>query len=251
MRPVVEVAGNVFVATSRQDVTTSTLVVEGSDVLLVDPAWQPDELQQLAGLVTERGWTVTAGVATHAHHDHVLWHPDFGTAPRFASPTTCQLADEHRAELLAGLGDDWPAELATLVGRLTPADAAVVPFTEPVELVEHDGHAPGHCAVWLPRRQVLLAGDMLSDVELPLPLRPDDPAAYLAGLDRLAPYVARARVLIPGHGHPTTQPMARLDADRQYFHDLRTTGDSGDPRRHNPGMRAVHERVAALVRLAL
>ncbi len=85
----------------------------------------------------------------------------------------------------------------------------------------HDAHAPGHAAVWLDAPRVLLAGDMLSDVELPLPLDPDDLPAYLDGLDRLAPYVARARVVVPGH-------------------------DADDPRRENPGMAVVHARVRAL-----
>jgi glyoxylase-like metal-dependent hydrolase (beta-lactamase superfamily II) len=245
---VTEVADGVLVVTSRRDLTTSTLVVHGSDVLLVDPAWDPDELDGLAELVRARGWRVAAGVATHAHHDHLLWHPGFGAAPRFASRRTCELAGQHREELVANLGDGWPAELEPLVGRVEPADGAVVPFPEPVELVEHDGHAPGHTAVWLPERRVLLAGDMLSDVELPLPLWPDDLPAYLVGLDRLAPYVERARVLVPGHGHPTADPTARLEADRRYLDDLRRTGGSDDPRRHNPGMAEVHEAVARLVR---
>ncbi|MGN6334412.1 MAG: MBL fold metallo-hydrolase [Motilibacteraceae bacterium] len=247
MRELVEVADGVFVATSRRDLTTSTLVVHGHEVLLVDPAWEPDELAALADLLEDRGWRVVAGLATHAHHDHLLWHPRFGAVPRFASQRTWELAEQHRADLVDNLGAHWPAELATLVGRVEPADHAL-PFPEPVELVEHDGHAPGHTAVWLPERGVLLAGDMLSDVELPLPLWPDDLPAYLAGLDRLAPHVARAHVLVPGHGNPTDDPMSRLAADRRYLDDLRAVGDSTDPRRHNPGMAEVHDAVARLVR---
>lgn len=248
MREVIEVADGVLVATSRRDLTTTTLVLHGTDVLLVDPAWDPDELQDLADLVESRGWRVAAGVSTHAHHDHLLWHPGFGAAPRFASRRTCELAAEHRDDLVANLGEHWPPALAELVGRIVPADGARVPFPEPVELVEHDGHAPGHCAVWLPERLVLLAGDMLSDVELPLPLWPDDLPAYLVGLERLAPYVERAGVLVAGHGHPGRDAPARLAADRRYLEDLRGTGDSADPRRDNPGMAEVHEQVLALTR---
>lgn len=121
------------------------------------------------------------------------------------------------------------------------------PWSE-VELVGHDGHAPGHTALWLPERGVLLAGDMLSDVELPLPFWPDDLAAYLAGLDALSPVVAHAAVLVPGHGHPTTDPMARLDADRRYLEDVLTRGDSDDPRIGNPGMAEHHAHLLGLVR---
>ncbi|GMA23063.1 hypothetical protein GCM10025864_08220 [Luteimicrobium album] len=110
----------------------------------------------------------------------------------------------------------------------------------------HDAHAPGHAAVWLSGARVLLAGDMLSDVELPLPFDPDDLPAYLAGLDRLAPYVARARVVVPGHGRPTSDGAARLDADRRYLDALLAGRAPEDPRRANPGMAEVHARLTAL-----
>jgi hypothetical protein len=50
------------------------------------------------------------------------------------------------------------------------------------------GFASGHAAVFLPQTGVLLAGDMLSDVEIPLPdlLAADPLGDYRAGLDRLA-----------------------------------------------------------------
>jgi glyoxylase-like metal-dependent hydrolase (beta-lactamase superfamily II) len=238
----------VHVTTSRRELTTSTVVVHGHEALLVDPAWEPDELDLLADEIDERGWSVSAGVATHAHHDHLLWHKRFGDGPRYASARTASLAHEHRASLLDALGEDWPDDLAELVGQVTVAESSTIPFPEPVQLIEHDGHAPGQCAVWLPESAVLLAGDMLSDVELPLPLSPDDLSAYRRGLEVLEPYVRRAQVLVPGHGRPTSRPLERLDADLRYFDDISRTGDSDDPRRHNPGMAEVHAQVAALVR---
>jgi len=247
-RHAVEVRPGVLVATSRRDTTTSTIVVRGRAVLIVDPAWEPDELARLAELVSAGGWRVSAGFATHAHHDHLLWHPRFGRAPRYASPKTAELATTHRLDLQAALGADWPAELLTLVGDVQAVAGPGLPVDEPAELVVHDGHAPGHAALWLPERQVLLAGDMLSDVELPLPLWPDDLPSYVAGLDALAPYVRRAQVLVPGHGHPTDNPAARLAADRAYLSEMLRGRDPDDPRRANPGMAEVHRHIRALVR---
>lgn len=243
-----EVADGVFVATSRRDTTTSTVAVRGGSALLVDPAWEPDELAALAGTLTSRSWRVELGLSTHAHHDHLLWHPGFGPAPRYASARTVALAGSERAGLVEALGADWPASLVELMGQVRTAPPELAFGGEPIELVGHDGHAPGHTAVWLPTRRVLLAGDMLSDVELPLPLWPDDLPAYLAGLDALAPYVAAAEVLVPGHGHPTSRPMDRLDADRRYLDAVAAGGDPDDPRRENPGMAEVHERIRELAR---
>ena len=64
-----------------------------------------------------------------------------------------------------------------------PADGGPVPG----EVVEHEAHAIGHAAVLLADRGVLLAGDMLSDVLIPLldPRRPDQVGTYQTALDRL------------------------------------------------------------------
>jgi glyoxylase-like metal-dependent hydrolase (beta-lactamase superfamily II) len=223
----------VVVFASRREHTTSTVVIGADrDVLLVDPAWEPDELAAIAGYLDERGLRVVAGFSSHAHHDHLLWHPGFGTAPRWASAATAAAAKVNRKALRAELGPDWPRALTKLVGRVKAIPAAPGGFrplaAEPVEVIIHNAHAVGHSALWLPQRGVLLAGDMLSDVEPPLPSYSDDVpsvgelSAYLDGLEQLAPYVARADVLVPGHGRPTDRPMQRLDADRRYLDELIT-----------------------------
>lgn len=254
MRDVVEVAGGVFVATSERYTTTSTIVTTARSAVLVDPAWTVTELEDLRDWLRHHDLAVTSGVATHAHHDHLLWHPDFGGAPRFASATTVRMADEWHGELRSQLDDDYRSDLPDSFLGLRPVDGQFLPDAfgdgagEPVELVVHDGHAPGHTAVWLPERGVMLAGDMLSDVELPLPFAPDDLPAYLDALDRLAPTVERASVLVPGHGHVTDRPLERLDADRRYLEAVLRGEDPDDRRRAAPGMDDAHRRIVELAR---
>lgn len=220
--------------------TASTVVGRpGTDqLLLVDPAWIPTELADLATDLSDAGLTVAAGFATHAHHDHMLWHPGFGSPPRYASPGAAALAERERAANLAGLGADWPADLGELMGRVSPTET-LDPWAE---LVIHDAHSTGHAAVWLPDERVLLAGDMLSDLELPL-LQETGFAAYDAGLTALRPYVERAAILVPGHGSPTREPMQRWLADRRYLDALGSGTDGGapdDPRLENPDMPEAH-----------
>ena len=283
-RELAEVAPGVLVATSRRYTTTSTVIVSGRSALLIDPAWEPDELVGLADALDHRGLRVTAGFSTHAHEDHVLWHPRFGDVPRWSSARTAELARTHRLDLVAALGTGWPPDLAALVGIVAPlagrslSDPFIGPgvhsthpatrsdsaesfdhgsevgpsasgdSAEPWELVIHDAHIPGHTAIWLPDRRILIAGDMLSDVELPLPLDPDDLPSYLAGLDALEPYAAQAELVIPGHGRPGTDPTGRLRADRDYLTTLLAGGDPTDERRTNPGMAEVHARLRRMCR---
>jgi glyoxylase-like metal-dependent hydrolase (beta-lactamase superfamily II) len=249
IRQLVEVVDDVFVATSRTMSTTSTIVARGGSALLVDPAWHPDELASLGAELAARQLRVVSGFSTHAHHDHLLWHPGFGQAPRFASPGTAHLAVADRAVLLSELGADFPDDLADLMGMVLPVEDAIpeqhLPVGVSAELIVHDGHAPGHSALWLENERVLIAGDMLSDIEVPLPY--DDLSAYLEGLDRLAPFVSRAVIVVPGHGTPSAEPLERLDADRRYLDAVIHGRVPDDPRLADRDMQEQYERLVALV----
>ncbi|GAA1848917.1 MBL fold metallo-hydrolase [Myceligenerans crystallogenes] len=237
--------------------TTTTLAL-GPGGILVDPAWEQDELDGIADDLDGLGVRVTAGFSTHAHYDHLLWHPRFGGAtPRWASSAAVAVVAAQRDALLDDLAADSAGShdgaVRALFGRVTampdddgrpgtriPGPDGALP---PHEVVTHDAHAPGHSALWLPGPGVLVAGDMLSDTEIPLPFDPDDLEAYLAGLDRLEPYVRAASVLVPGHGTPSYAPMTRLDADRRYLDAVLSGRAPDDPRLRDPGMADAHARV--------
>ena len=236
-------AGGVLIRTSRRELTNTVLVHAGPDALLVDPGWDPDELDAIAADLRTVGLVVRAGFATHAHHDHVLWHPGFGGGPRYASDAAVELADHEQATNRAALGPAFAArpDLLTLVGRLQPLTADLVPWSGPaIDVTVHDGHSPGHAALQVPEFGVLIAGDMLSDVEIPL-LYETGPTAYAAALDALEPLVATADVVVPGHGHPG--PGApRLAADRAYLAALAGGGGGDDPRITTDTLRWAHEQ---------
>ena len=237
--------------TSSKYDTTTTIVRRGSSVLLIDPAWTTAELDGIVVWLSEHDCRVTSGFATHAHHDHMLWHQDFGEAPRWASAKSAEMALEWREELVAML-DPYPREWPNPLDGIHALPGSTIPSAfgsegdETVELVVHDGHAPGNTVVLLAERGVLLAGDMLSAVELPLPFSPDNLPVYLDALDRLAPVVRRAKVLVPGHGHPTYNPLARLDADRHYLTAVIAGRDPADHRRGFKGMGEAHAKIVEL-----
>lgn len=230
------------VTTSRRELTTSTVVIAGRRALLIDPGWDPDELAGIAADLARLGVTVAAGFATHAHHDHVLWPGGLDAGPRYASPPVAQICARDRDDIVGRLGPDWPVELGRIVGRVQPATELLAWGGPRTRLVSHDAHAPGHNAVWLPTLGALVAGDMLSDVEIPL-LEESTATQYRDGLELLRPFVERATVLIPGHGHVAVgpdAPRARWLADRAYLDALTAGRESDDPRLADPGMAAAH-----------
>ena len=233
-----EVAPGVLVATSSYDQTTTTVVAGSGGCLLIDPGVTVAELARLAADLRELGLRPTAAWSTHPHWDHVLWSRDLGRAPRYATPAAVRVAETERAELARETQRSAPGHDFLLLGRLTPLPgmntAATIPWDGPqARVIVHDGHAPGHGAVFLPGTGVLVAGDMCSDVEIPLlDLGARDPLGdYRAGLERLAG-AAGVRHVVPGHGHvgDTDEFRWRLAADAAYLDALALGHPFGDPR---------------------
>ncbi len=238
-----QVATGVWVATATLYATTSTVVVDDDGAaLVVDPGVTPGDLAALVAEVAFRGWRVVAGFSTHPHWDHLLWPEAFGDVPRWARARAVAAAADRRESLLAessaALGTPEGGMLRTF-GRLSPlpGDDGPIPGVPcRAIVVGHEGHAPGHAALFLPASRTLVAGDMLSDVEVPL-LDCDarDPLGdYVTGLERLAALVegGDVDVVVPGHGTvaDAAEARCRLALDRAYLADLAAGRPSADPR---------------------
>jgi len=137
------------------------------------------------------------------------------------------------------IGFGIPEEVSLdLLGLITglPADATQFPWDGPrVRIIEHQAHAPGHAALLIGERGVLVAGDMLSDVLIPildLNGAADPIEDYLAALQLLEGVAGDADVVIPGHGSVggADQVRARIDQDRAYVQTLADAHVPGDPR---------------------
>jgi glyoxylase-like metal-dependent hydrolase (beta-lactamase superfamily II) len=232
MGKLTQVADGVWVRQSEW-VWTNTIVVRGEDgLILVDPGIDGSELNELGDDLDRLGIPVLAGFSTHPHWDHLLWHARFGDVPRYATAAGAHAASEARERaqsMAAESASGIPLELIALVTPL-PADGGPVPG----EIIEHQAHAVGHAAVLLTDRGVLLAGDMLSDVLIPLldPRRPDQVGAYETALDRLGEAARHIDVVVPGHGAVAEGPevAARLAADHAYIDALRRGEEPIDAR---------------------
>jgi glyoxylase-like metal-dependent hydrolase (beta-lactamase superfamily II) len=216
----------------------NAVVVQGrTGVLLVDPGLTASEMACLASDLRELGQSVVAGFATHPDWDHVLWHPEFGDAPRYGTARCAAVMrafrsdPDWRARAAEGLPPEIAAEVPLdLFGRITalPAEATQIPWEGPrVGVIDLPAHAPGHAALLIEERGALVAGDMLSDVLVPnLDVLNDtnDPIEeYLVGLRRLEDVADNVEVVIPGHGSvgDADELRARIELDRAYVLALR------------------------------
>lgn len=228
-------------------ILSNAVVVQGRDgVLLVDPGVQGHELACLADDLSDAGRTVVAGFSTHPHWDHLLWHAGFGAPPRYctarcAAEVREELSDpdakahitEHLAE--TEIAGQVPLDLYGLVTAL-PDGTTRVPWDGPrVRILEHRAHAPGHAALFIEECGVLVAGDMLSDVLIPMlePHGAADPVEeYLAALRLVGSVADGVEVVVPGHGSVggAGQIHERIERDRAYVLALREGRVPDDPR---------------------
>jgi len=226
------VADGVWVRQSAWVLSNAIAVRGEGGLILVDPGIDGSDLSELADDLDRLGIPVVAGFSTHPHWDHLLWHPRFGHVPRYATPAAARAAGENRER-----GQTMAAESASgvpleLLGRVTPLPAGGGPI--PGQIVEHQAHAIGHAALCLADRGVMLAGDMLSDVLIPLldASRPNQVGAYETALDRLSAAAEGLQVLVPGHGNIArgSEIADRIAADRAYIDALRRGEEPVDAR---------------------
>ncbi len=225
----------------------NTAVVQGNaGVLLIDAGITGDEMACLANDLRELGQPVVAGFSTHPDWDHVLWDATLGEAPRFGTARCADFMRDLRSKadwkaraaegLPPEIADETPLDLFGLITGL-PAGTTHIPWDGPkVRIIEHPAHAPGHAALLVEESKVLVAGDMLSDLFVPMLDNVNDTndpvEEYLTGLQLLEGVADDVDVVVPGHGSvgEAGEVRARIERDRAYVQALPAGGVSEDPR---------------------
>jgi glyoxylase-like metal-dependent hydrolase (beta-lactamase superfamily II) len=249
---------DVVVATSRVYQTTCTLVRSGGEAFCIDSPVLPDELEILPALAQQSGFTVVGLLATHADWDHLLGRYAFPEAPLGCAETTAarlvndpgaaqremrEFDDEHYVERRRPLSLPGAQRL--------PVPGKVEVGERELELQPTDGHTEDGMAVWIPWARVLVCGDYLSPVEIPMLHGKGSASAYLATLARLEPLVGQADHVVPGHGAPIdgTRAAAILREDRVYLEALLDQGEAAKLplARRTGAQRRIHERNATRV----
>lgn len=214
--------------------TTTTAVRAGDEGFVIDSPVLPDELDALPGLLEQSHFAVSGLLTTHADWDHLLGRLAFPGASLGAGEATARrLSSDLGASQRAlrafdeehYLKRERPLALADVQELPVPGRLALGPVNE-LELFPADGHTADGTAYWIPWTRVLVCGDYLSPVEIPMISEGGSAERYAATLERLAPLVTEAEAVIPGHGGPlSAQDGQRILAeDRAYLDALRSDG---------------------------
>jgi glyoxylase-like metal-dependent hydrolase (beta-lactamase superfamily II) len=225
----VSVHRDALVVTSLMWQTNAIALRAGGEAMLIDSPYFPEELELLSGLLGQGGFEIDALLATHADFDHLLG--------RFAFPALALGVGESTMERLrrepgAAQRDlrSWDGEL--FVERPSPlglgqVQALPVPGhlelgDQELELHPADGHTADGTAVLARFCRVLVCGDYLSPVEIPVVDAGGSLEAYRATLARLAPLLDAADTVVPGHGSAQGRDAALriLDEDAGYLDAL-------------------------------
>jgi glyoxylase-like metal-dependent hydrolase (beta-lactamase superfamily II) len=228
---VISLHADVLVATSGVWQTTCTAVRCGDEGFLVDSPVLPDELEALPVMLARSGFPATGLLVTHADWDHLLGRLAFpGAAIGCAETTAARLTAEPGAaqrELRRFDAEHYverprPLSLGQVQALPVPGSVAIGAEGRELELHPADGHTPDGMAVWIPWARVLVCGDYLSPVEIPMISAGGSHSAYLATLERLRPLVEAAEHVVPGHGAVLDRERARelLREDVTYLREL-------------------------------
>ena len=219
---------NLWVTQSPLYATNSGVFISNRQACLIDPGIAPHKLDALAAFLKKKRAVPRALIITHAHWDHMMGAEKFPNVP--------VITHVAYADVLKAHGDDLKQQIAKWekhnhIRRDSPfkLPQATYSFNQDLRLaigkltlrlLPIPGHTPDQIAVYHAESGTLWAADILSECELPMVMGSLD--AYEDTLARLAQL--DVRVLIPGHGTPTTEVaeiQARFMQDRAYLAELR------------------------------
>jgi glyoxylase-like metal-dependent hydrolase (beta-lactamase superfamily II) len=221
--------------------TTSTAVRAGDEGFLIDSPVYPEELRALPDVLQQAGFPVSGLLCTHGDWDHLLGRLAFpGTSLGCAESTASRLAAEPGAaqRSLRGFDEEHYVDrgaslsLGSVQSLPIPGRVELGPSQE-IEMHAADGHTGDGAAYWMPWLGVLVCGDYLSPVEIPMLSERGAIDAYRATLERLREPAEQATWVVPGHGAPIESKRALeiLAEDDAYLDQLNRDPAAAKPPR--------------------
>ncbi len=212
---------------------TNSAVVEGEGfVLVADPTWLPQEVEEIAAYVRAiRQGRPLYLLFTHSDFDHILGYGAFPGAITIASR---EFVDSPNPERSVNAIRAWDSEYYVQrpyaivypeIGIAADHDGQTLALgTSRLTFYKAPGHNPDGLLTAVEPHGILLAGDYFSDIEFPYIYQSS--TAYEATLEKLDPLLDKhsVSILVPGHGQVATDQIEMRRRQRQsfdYIHTLR------------------------------
>ncbi|CAM1501071.1 Fc.00g102330.m01.CDS01 [Cosmosporella sp. VM-42] len=170
-------------------------IVSGNEALIYDAHITPDHARAVLRHVQSLGVIKTIVVYSHSHRDHIAGALAFGSCEIIAHEETANVLARNQTSL----AQDEPPITVVMPTRLYSSQMTLQVGDIEVELHNFKIHTPDGTVLWIPSRQLLLAGDTLEDTATFI----SDPKClptHQKELQRMATFPIKK--ILPAHGCP-------------------------------------------------
>ncbi len=206
----------------------SYAIVSGKAALIYDTHVSVPHARFIRDTLVARGVTDFTVVLSHWHLDHVAGTHVFADCPVIANRRTFAHLREHQTAIEHGTHHGPPAINPLVLpdrmfgGRMTLTVGKIA-----VELIEVNIHSDDATVIWIPERDLLLAGDTMEDT-VTYVAEPQHFDIHLTDLDRLSQL--EPAFILPNHGDPDIIAAGGYDkglikAQQQYIRMLKRCRD--------------------------
>ncbi len=218
-------------AANRNFISNAGFVVTDDGVVVIDALGSPTLANELIGAIRRvTRQPIRYVIVTHYHADHIYGLQAFKTVGATVianahgkeylnSETAVRRLEVSRQELFP-----WIDEQTRLVAadRWLDAEESTLRVGSFDFVLRHVGpaHTPEDLVVFVPRRSVLFAGDLVFRGRIPF-VGQADSRQWIASLGSLIEF--NPKVMVPGHGSLSEDPVPDLQLTRDYLVYLRKT----------------------------
>jgi hydroxyacylglutathione hydrolase len=217
--------------------TNSTLIESKEECFLFDPTYFPHEIAQIKKSLPDKKLTV---IYTHADWDHIAGFSEFSYGHTIGHHKIRERQDP--LEKVRSFDLQWYVTREKEIGKLRIDEEIVEETTKSTSddtlyFLPIPGHTDDMMATFFLERKLVVAGDVLSNLEFPFIFYSSQ--KYIESLERMKEKIIEHNIhtLIPGHGDAIfeSQPeiLKRIEDDLDYLHQI-TSGDKKARYRQQP-----------------